>query len=166
MAPVDTPKAESDVPKKEETELLDLPKPKEVFDEPDMALAETELSKSGRRELEVLVHCATNIYKRGTRDPPCAFVSFKSWDDHEANKMAQSSTGIAEESLVPEWGEIVKIYFSASEEAKAILKIIDADDRETLHTFTLETAHFQPHVNYNIELVNETEPKTTIYISE
>ena len=39
-------------------------------DEPDQVIFvdDNELSKSGRRELEIMVHCATNIYKVGTKE--------------------------------------------------------------------------------------------------
>ena len=114
-------------------------------DEPDQVVfvEDNELSKSGRRELEIMVHCATNIYKVGTKDPPCAFVSLKSLVDHEADVVAQSSTSVAEESLAPDWGEILRIYFSASQEVKAVLKIIDFDEGHTLRTFQIETSQFK-----------------------
>lgn len=148
-------------------DFLELPAPKPVQDEPDayVFVDESELSKSGRRELEILVHCATNIYKKDTKDPPCAFVALKSLLDHESNQIAQSSTSVAEESLTPEWGEALRIYFSASQEMRTILKIIDFDEGDTLHSFVLETAMFKPHVNYNIEVVNEESPDTSIFLS-
>ena len=51
-------------------DILELPESKPVQDEPDATLFTdvNELSKSGRRELEIMVHCATNIYKQGTSD--------------------------------------------------------------------------------------------------
>ena len=76
-------------------------------------------------------------------DPPCAFVALKSLVDHESNVIAQSSTSVAEESLTPEWGETLSIYFSASQEIRTILKIIDFDDGDTLHSFILETSQFK-----------------------
>ena len=77
------------------------------------------------------------------KDPPCAFVSLKSLIDHETDVVAQSSTSVAEESLAPEWGETMRIYFSASQEVRAILKIIDFDDGDTLRTFQIETSQFK-----------------------
>ena len=50
---------------------------------------------------------------------------------------------MAEESLTPEWGETLSIYFSASQEIRTILKIIDFDDGDTLHSFILETSQFK-----------------------
>ena len=99
------------------------------------------------------------------KDPPCAFVSLKSLIDHESDVVAQSSTSVAEESLAPEWGEIIRIYFSASQEVRAVLKIIDFDEGHTLRTFQIETAQFKPHVNYNIELINDEFPDTSIFLS-
>ena len=48
---------------------------------------------------------------------------------------------------------------------RTILKIIDFDEGETLHSFVIETAMFKPHINYNIELVNDKSPDTSIFLS-
>ena len=84
---VEKPKPEAEVvevPEQGILDLLNMEQPAKVTpppqDEPDQVIFvdDNELSKSGRRELEIMVHCATNIYKVGTKESVEYFIIYDS----------------------------------------------------------------------------------------
>ena len=87
---VEKPKPEAEVvevPEQGILDLLNMEQPAKVTpppqDEPDQVIFvdDNELSKSGRRELEIMVHCATNIYKVGTKESVKHFINYRVGND-------------------------------------------------------------------------------------
>ena len=105
-------------------------------------------------EVEILIHCATDICRINGK-LPTIFASVKSEDEFHRKVPSQSSTTVAPASTNPQWAELISYAYERQPNVIIYLTLVDNASKTICAKFRIPSSTLKPFTEYHLQLIDQ-----------